>query len=144
LQTCEFPGGRDFQTGRIGSAGRRERVRNYREDKRMELEYQTKVVNGKGEIEITGDLDNEQSGEALRQAFNTLYNRGQRTIVLDLSKVDIINSYGIGKILMCYKKLKSEEGLLMVKPLTGFVKETFELLMLDTLFPVDDSAPPQG
>ncbi|MFN8391068.1 MAG: STAS domain-containing protein [Bdellovibrionota bacterium] len=108
----------------------------------MELEYQTKVVNGKGEIAVEGDLDNEQAGEALRQAFNTLYNRGQRTIVLDLSKVDIINSYGIGKILMCYKKLKTEEGVLMVKPLTGFVKETFELLMLDTLFPVDDSAPP--
>lgn len=105
----------------------------------MEEEYETRVVNGKGEIFLTGDLDNEQAGEALRQAFNSLYNRGQRTIVLDLSKVDIINSYGIGKILMCYKKLKSEDGVLMVKPLVGFVKETFELLMLDTLFPVDDS-----
>ena len=106
----------------------------------MEFEYQTKVVDGKGEIVVEGDLDNEQAGEALRQAFNSLYNRGQRTIVLDLSKVDIINSYGIGKILMCYKKLKSEEGVLMVKPLTGFVKETFQLLMLDTLFPIDEHA----
>jgi hypothetical protein len=38
---------------------------------------------------------------------------------------------------MCYKKLKAEDGVLMVKPLKGFVRETFELLMLDTLFPVD-------
>ena len=38
---------------------------------------------------------------------------------------------------MCYKKLKSEDGVLMVKPLSGFVKETFELLMLDKLLPVD-------
>lgn len=109
----------------------------------MELEYQTKVVGAKGEIVVEGDLDNEQAGEALRQAFNSLYNRGQRTIVLDLSKVDIINSYGIGKILMCYKKLKSEDGVLMVKPLTGFVKETFQLLMLDTLFPVDEQVASQ-
>lgn len=109
----------------------------------MDFEYQTKVVEGKGEIVVEGDLDNEQAGEALRQAFNSLYNRGQRTIVLDLSKVDIINSYGIGKILMCYKKLKSEEGVLMVKPLTGFVKETFQLLMLDTLFPIDEHAASQ-
>jgi len=108
----------------------------------MDLEYQTNVVDGKGEIVVEGDLDNEQAGEALRQAFNSLYNRGQRTIVLDLSKVDIINSYGIGKILMCYKKLKGEEGVLMVKPLNGFVKETFELLMLDTLFPVDKANAP--
>ncbi len=110
----------------------------------MDLEYQTNIVDGKGEIVVEGDLDNEQAGEALRQAFNSLYNRGQRTIVLDLSKVDIINSYGIGKILMCYKKLKGEEGVLMVKPLSGFVKETFELLMLDTLFPVDKSAPEES
>ena len=104
----------------------------------MEVEYQTKVDGSKGVIKIEGDLDNEQAGEALRKAFNDLFNRGQRTIVLDLRTVEIINSYGIGKILMCYKRLIAEEGTMMVKPLTGFVKETFELLMLDNLFPVDD------
>jgi anti-anti-sigma factor len=105
----------------------------------MDLEYQTKVAEGKAVIFVEGDLDNEQAGEALRTAFSALFNRGERTIVLDLSKVEIINSYGIGKILMCYKRLKAEEGVLMVKPLSGFVKETFELLMLDNLFPVDNS-----
>lgn len=104
----------------------------------MDLEYQTKVENGKGLIVVEGDLDNEQAGEALRSAFNSLFNKGERTIVLDLNQVEIINSYGIGKILMCYKRLKTEEGVLMVRPLTGFVRETFELLMLDSLFPVDD------
>lgn len=103
----------------------------------MELEYQTSVNSGKGMIVIEGDLDNEQAGEALRKAFNRLFDGGERTVVLDLSNVHIINSYGIGKILMCYKRLKAEGGVLMVKPLNGFVKETFELLMLDSLFPVD-------
>jgi anti-anti-sigma factor len=106
----------------------------------MDLEYQTKMENGKGVIVVEGDLDNEQAGEALRAAFNSLFNKGERTIVLDLGGVEIINSYGIGKILMCYKRLKAEEGTLMVKPLSGFVKETFELLMLDSLFPVDEAS----
>jgi len=105
----------------------------------MELEYPTQVVEDKGVIVVEGDLANEQAGEALRKAFNDLFNQGIKTVVLDLRSVQIINSYGIGKILMCYKKLKSEGGSLMVKPLSGFVKETFELLMLDTLFPVDES-----
>jgi anti-sigma B factor antagonist len=103
----------------------------------MDLEYKTEVADGKAVIFVEGDLDNEQAGEALRNAFSAVFNRGERTIVLDLSKVEIINSYGIGKILMCYKRLKAEDGVLMVKPLSGFVKETFELLMLDNLFPVD-------
>lgn len=110
----------------------------------MDFIYETKILEGKGEILIQGDLDNEQAGEALRHAFNSLFNRGQRTIVLDLSQVEIINSYGIGKILMCYKQLKAESGEMKVRPLRGFVKETFELLMLDTLFPVDDEAEVNG
>jgi anti-sigma B factor antagonist len=104
----------------------------------MDLEYTTNVKNGKGEIMVEGDLDNEASGEALRRAFNKIFDRGERTIILDMDGVQIINSYGIGKILMCYKRLQAEGGVLMVRPLKGFVKETFELLMLDRLFPVDD------
>jgi anti-anti-sigma factor len=101
------------------------------------MEFPTEIIGDKGYIKITGDLDTETAGEALRSAFNEIYDKGKRTIVLDLSGAQIINSYGIGKVLMCYKRLKAENGVLMVKPLQGFVKETFELLMLDKLLPMD-------
>lgn len=87
-------------------------------------------------LTIQGDLDNEPAGEAFVQAFDSLMAKGNSKIILDLSKVQVINSYGIGKILMCHKKFQAQGGEINVKPLTGFVKETFELLMLDTLFPV--------
>ena len=99
-------------------------------------DFDTEIAGEKGFIKITEDLDNEASGEALRRAFNKVYDQGKRTVVLDLGSVQIINSYGIGKVLMCYKRLKADNGVLMVKPLNGFVKETFELLMLDKLLPV--------
>lgn len=102
------------------------------------MDFETEIQGNKSYIKVSGDLDSEPSGEALRQAFNLLFDKGQRTIVLDLSSVQIINSYGIGKVLTCYKRLKSENGVLMVKPLNGFVKETFELLMLDKLLPVEE------
>ncbi len=101
----------------------------------LTMEFPTEVTGDQGVITITSDLDNEDSGEALRRAFNLLFDQGKRTVVLDLSGVQIINSYGVGKVLMCYKRMKSENGVLMVKPLQGFVKETFELLMLDKLIP---------
>lgn len=101
------------------------------------MEYPTEINGDKGYIKITSDLDTEQSGEALRKAFNDVFDQGKRTIILDLNEVQIINSYGIGKILMCYKRLKAENGVLMVKPLQGFIKETFELLLLDRLLPID-------
>jgi anti-anti-sigma factor len=102
------------------------------------MEFQTDSNGEKGYIIINEDLVSEASGEALRTAFNSLYEQGVRTIVLDMDKVEIVNSYGIGKVLMCYKRLKANNGTLMVKPLNGFVKETFELLMLDKLLPVDE------
>ena len=103
------------------------------------MEFPIQIEGEKGYIRVTSDLDTETAGDALRSAFNEVYDQGKRTIVLDLSGAQIINSYGIGKVLMCYKRLKAENGVLMVKPLDGFVKETFELLMLDKLLPVDES-----
>jgi len=100
------------------------------------MEFITEIVGEKGFIKVTEDLDSEQSGEALRKAFNQIYDQGKRTVILDLGDVQIINSYGIGKVLMCYKRLKADSGVLMIKPLNGFVRETFELLMLDKLLPV--------
>lgn len=101
------------------------------------MEFLTESEGNKGYIRVTEDLDSESSGEALRTAFNQLYEAGVRTIVLDMDQVEIVNSYGVGKVLMCYKRLKANNGTLMVRPLKGFVKETFELLMLDKLLPVD-------
>lgn len=102
------------------------------------MEFATEIVGEKGFIAIECDLDSEVAGEALRRAFTKITERGKKTVVLDLSKVNIINSYGVGRILMCHQKLKTDGGVLMVKPLGGFVKETFELLMLDKLLPVDE------
>lgn len=101
-------------------------------------DFETTIEGDRAFINVAGDLDSEQSGEKLRKAFNQVFDQGKRTIILNLDDVQIINSYGIGKVLMCYKRLKAEQGVLMVKPLQGFVKETFELLMLDKLLPVDE------
>ena len=103
----------------------------------MDLEYKIQMGDNKALITLEGDMDDEIAGEALRKAFNRVFDAGHRTVVLDLRNVQIINSYGIGKILMCYKRLKAENGALLLKPLTGNVREVFELLMLDSLFPVD-------
>jgi anti-anti-sigma regulatory factor len=69
------------------------------------MEFPTEIIGDKGYIHITSDLDTEVAGEALRSAFNEIYEQGKRTIILDLSGAQIINSYGIGKVLSCYQRL---------------------------------------
>ena len=97
------------------------------------MEFPTSIEGDKGIIVLEGDLDNEQTGELLKQAFETVFERGKRTVVLDMGKVQIINSYGIGKILSCYKQLRENNGSLLVRNPQGFVKDTLELLMLDQI-----------
>lgn len=106
-------------------------------DKYIDLEFPTHIEsNGEAFIDIIEDLDSEQSGEALRIAFDSLYNQGKKRIILDMSKVKIINSYGIGKILICDKKLKDDNGELVIKDANGFVDEILKLLMLDKVLTI--------
>ncbi len=105
----------------------------------MGHEFSSKAQRGKAVIIIDRDLDSDEAVDALGLAIEKTVERGEKSIVLDLSLVQAINSSAIGRILKWYKRLDSEQILLMVKPLKGTVKETFEVLSLDTLLPVDET-----
>lgn len=101
------------------------------------MEFPTQISGDKGYIKLIGNLDSEEAAEALKVAVGNIVDQGKRSVVLDFSDVKIINSFGIGRIFDFHQKLKEKNCVLMVKPLNGFVKETFELLLLDKLLPVD-------
>jgi len=101
----------------------------------MDADYKVKMDDERGFITIHGDFDDEVAGEAFRKAFNRVFDSGRRTVILDLTAVDILNSYGIGKLLIAYRRLQAEGGVLMVKPLKGIAREILELLMIDSLLP---------
>ncbi len=107
----------------------------------MADKFETKMEGQNGVIVVDTDLDNEEAGKKLEESFNELLNNGTKVIVLDLRNVEIINSFGVGKIITCLKiiKAKNDGRQLMLKPLQGFVKETFDLLMLTDLFPIDNT-----
>ena len=102
----------------------------------MEMDFKVRLEDEQGFISIYGDFDDEEAGEALRKSFNRVFDSGRRIIVLDLCKVDILNSYGVGKILGCYNRLKAEGGQLMFMPLAGASKDVLELLMIDSIIPI--------
>ncbi|NJL59391.1 MAG: STAS domain-containing protein [Desulfobacteraceae bacterium] len=64
-----------------------------------------------------------------------LYNNGEKEIVIDFGDINLINSHGIGKILMFYKRLKQIGGNMYVMPLKGNMKEIFESLLLNKIIP---------
>jgi anti-sigma B factor antagonist len=101
--------------------------------------YQISVVGEKGYVRVAGDLADEAAIDRLWVSVLSLLERGERVIILDLSDVQTINSYGVGKLLACYKRVKDEGSSLMVRSLCDGVKEVFELLMIDRLILVDSN-----
>lgn len=93
-------------------------------------------------IKVSRDLDQELTGELLTRAFNQLFDRGRREIALDLSEVKIISSYGLGRLFSCNQRLKAENSRLKIRGVHGFVKETFELFMLDRFLELTDPRVP--
>ena len=81
------------------------------------------------------DIVDMRSGEDLKSTLMELYSSGEKEVVLDFGSIHLINSHGIGKILMFYKRFREVGGSISVAPLEGAIKEIFETLMLDKLIP---------
>ncbi len=101
------------------------------------MQCSIKENSGRTVIVVNGDLDNEQAAKELRDALSEILTSGKKHAVIDMGLVESINSYGIGKLLLFYKKFKDVDGELRVCSLKGHVKEVFETLMLDRLFKIE-------
>lgn len=94
----------------------------------------SELPDGKIVVTVNADLDNYATSIEFKDVLEEMYKQGKKVIILDLDKVEKINSFGTGKILMFYRRFKKAGGELYFKsPLTGAVKEIFEELKLDRL-----------
>lgn len=93
-----------------------------------------KTDDGKVIVIVDTNLDRADSANEFKDVLRDLYEEGERNIVLDLSQVKMIDSNGIGKILMFYKRFSAIGGELYYRaPLEGLVKEIFNNLLLTKL-----------
>ena len=95
----------------------------------------TEKIGNRTIIRVLKDIDDMKSGEEFKAALMELYNSGEKEIVIDFGDINLINSHGIGKILMFYKRLKQIGGKMYVMPLKGNMKEIFDSLMLNKIIP---------
>jgi len=93
-----------------------------------------KTSDGKTMLKVDCDLDTMELATDFKDALQKLYEEGESEVVLDLDDVRLINSNGIGKILMFHKRFADRGGQLYYKaPLRGVVKDLFETLLLTKL-----------
>jgi anti-sigma B factor antagonist len=70
---------------------------------------------------------------AFKEEMTRCIDDGQNQIVLDLSRVDFIDSSGLGALVSCLKRL-GPKGSLAVAGATGAVSRLFSLTRMDKVF----------
>jgi anti-sigma B factor antagonist len=90
------------------------------------------------QVSLSGELD---LGVAvvLRQSLDDLIRDGQVRLLIDLSDVSFIDSTALGVLLHTSKKLRRRHGRLAVVCPNPAMRNLFELVGHNLLFPVDDS-----
>ena len=101
------------------------------------MEWTKKQENDWSVLKISGVINIETAGE-LRNLFDEILSEGVLKIRLNLKQVPIVNSSGIGHILMLFKSLKERNGQLEVRGVSKNLLEMLKLLKVDTLFPIQE------
>jgi len=110
---------------------------------RVDLTTQIRNLNGNiGMIEIIGDVTG-QSEDALMGAYNQVTSQGARNILLDFSRLDYMNSSGIGLLVTLLIRVKRQNQRLYACGLTEYYRQIFDLTRLDeaiVIYPTEQEA----
>ncbi len=89
-------------------------------------------------LEIDGRLDTSNYG-MLEKKLGELFDQNHRYILLNLAKMDYVSSSGLRVFLMYLKKLKANEGKLMLSNMQDNVKEIFDIAGFTNIFEIYDN-----
>ncbi|MBI4977671.1 MAG: STAS domain-containing protein [Spirochaetes bacterium] len=85
---------------------------------------------------LDGDLTSDDMILAFKAKMQELIDGDHIHIVLDFVNVHILNSSGIGKVLLFYKKLKEKNGSMSFVHLSPSIEDLFDKLMFLNLFKI--------
>jgi anti-anti-sigma factor len=94
---------------------------------RKRIEPDIAVLEMKGRIVLGNDA------MTVEWELAELMKENQKKVVFDLAGVTMVDSTGVGIIVMCYAKLKKSGGALRIAGVNGIVADTLRLTSVDKL-----------
>ncbi|MCC7174546.1 MAG: STAS domain-containing protein [Bryobacterales bacterium] len=104
----------------------------------MSLEISRREKEGVAILDLKGPLTAGAAATALRDTLRQLMGEGRANVVLNLEKVDYIDSTGLGALTMCYTALRKQSGRLALLNLNRRHVELLVLTKLSTVFELFD------
>jgi len=83
-------------------------------------------------VRLTGLLD-AFSEPTFKKVLTKLVDDGPKNIVLDLSKIDFVDSSGLGSLVLLFKKIQTDQGSLQIVT-NSRVTQTMKMVHLEQFF----------
>jgi anti-sigma B factor antagonist len=84
-------------------------------------------------LEMKGRIVTGSDSMRVEWTVAELLKENQKKVILDLSGVDVVDSTGVGILVMCYAKMKKAGGSLRIAGVSGMVEETLKITSVDRL-----------
>src|SRR5947209_16091957 len=108
------------------------------EEVRMELSLATRTVAGHKVLEVGGEID-VYTAPQLREHLIALVEGGDRQVVVDLGRVEFLDSTGLGVLVGALKRLRSVDGELSLVCAQERLLKIFRITGLDRVFTLYES-----
>ncbi len=97
------------------------------------MEFKTEKFGNCLAVAISGELDHHNAAPLREKIDNELLSRSAKNLIIDLSRLELMDSSGIGLIMGRYKLVSSLEGQVVVTGAAPSVKKVIELSGLGKL-----------
>jgi anti-sigma B factor antagonist len=84
-------------------------------------------------LEMNGRIVLGNNSKNVEWTMAELLKENQKKVVFDLAGVTMLDSTGVGILVMCYAKLRKSGGTLRIAGVNGMVEDTLRLTSIDKL-----------
>jgi anti-sigma B factor antagonist len=104
----------------------------------MDLEVDTQKRDRWSVVALRGEID-VYTAPRLRQALIDLVDADETDILVDMTRVDFLDSTGLGVLVGGLKRVKAKEGSLEIVATQDKILKIFEITGLSKVFPIHES-----
>ena len=104
----------------------------------MELSLATRAEGDFTVVEVGGEID-VYTAPKLRECLVDLVNSGRHNLVVDMEKVEFLDSTGLGVLVGGLKRVRAHDGSLRLVCTQERILKIFRITGLTKVFPIHDS-----
>ena len=104
----------------------------------MALTIASREIDGVTVLDLNGRITLGEGSVQLRDAIRDLIGKGQKSILLNLSEVNYIDSSGLGELVSAYTTARNQGAALKLLGLSKKVNDLLQLTKLYTVFDIYD------